>query len=355
MLDLLDVPNTNSGNADYFNYTTDTANPPLGIALDSDTASSLAVAKLSAIVALGFGSLLLGLCPIIIRRKETGSSSMFKNITSVLMYFGGGVLLATTFLHLLPEVKEQIEDLQKQGVLFSQKDFPYAECIMCGGFFMMFTIESLVHMLMIEPRSAQEVTNINTGTKNYMTCNDTAGDHSQHHAHSHDHSHILRSASLRNFLIVMALSIHEVFEGLAVGLEQVPAQVWYLLLAVSCHKFVIALCLGLQITNDADSNSTKLFVINITYVCIFALCSPLGIGMGMVITMMTTASSSATLLTVLSVILQGIATGTLMYIVFFEILKPHQSHSSRAHTLFNLAFLLLGFIFMGFIQFALAE
>ncbi|XP_008486719.1 zinc transporter ZIP3 [Diaphorina citri] len=355
MSTVLNLINNSASSRDHYN-TDYNVQPELQLSFYFAHTSNLAVAKLSAITVLGLGSLLLGLCPIIIRHRKRGSSFVFQNVTSVLMYFGGGVLLATTFLHLLPEVKEQIEDLQKEKGLFSEKEFPFAECIMCAGFFMMFTIESIVHSLM--DHSGHEVKNINIKTKNYKTCNDSVqvieSDHI-HHDHSHDHSHLLRSASLRNFLIVMALSVHEVFEGLALGLEQVTTQVWYLLLAVSCHKFVIALCLGLQITNNVASASSKLFILNITYVVVFALCSPLGIALGMVITVMTNVTASSTLLTLLSVILQGIATGTLMYIVFFEILKPHGTHVSRAHTFLNLIFLLLGFVFMGYLQFALAS
>ncbi|KAL1459512.1 hypothetical protein WDU94_011484 [Cyamophila willieti] len=346
----------------FLNSTLNTNMSTAASVITTAEASNLFVAKLSAITVLGFGSLLLGLCPIILRRKRGGSSALFHNITSVLMYFGGGVLMATTFLHLLPEVTEQIEDLKKAEVVFSEKEFPFAECIMCAGFFMMFIIESIVHMFMIGGDDKHEAKNINIKQANYRTCSETVqvidNDHIHihtHHDHSHDHSHILRSVSLRNFLIVMALSVHEVFEGLAVGLEQVSDQVWYLLLAVACHKFVIALCLGLQITNNAGAASNKLFLVNITYVVVFALCSPLGIALGMVITVMTTMSNTSTTLTLLSVILQGIATGTLMYIVFFEILKPSESHSSHGRTLTSLVFLLLGFVLMGCIQFKLTS
>uniref|UniRef100_A0A8D8TWP2 Zinc transporter ZIP1 n=1 Tax=Cacopsylla melanoneura TaxID=428564 RepID=A0A8D8TWP2_9HEMI len=349
----------------FLNTTTTTNMSTSAFIMTSSEASNVFVAKLSAITVLGFGSLLLGLCPIILRRKSGGSSTLFHNMTSVLMYFGGGVLMATTFLHLLPEVKEQIEELQKAHVVFSEKEFPFAECIMCAGFFMMFIIESIVHMFMVsdDGQIGQEAKNINVKQANYRACNETVQVidnehvhvHTHHHDHSHDHSHILRSISLRNFLIVMALSVHEMFEGLAVGLEQVSAQVWYLLLAVACHKFVIALCLGLQITKNAGVASNKLFLLNITYVVVFALCSPLGIALGMVITVMTTVSNTSTTLTLLSVILQGIATGTLMYIVFFEILKPSEAHSSHVQILTSLMFLLLGFVLMAFIQFTLAS
>jgi hypothetical protein len=43
------------------------------------------------------------------------------------------------------------------------------------------------------------------------------------------HSHVLRSqSSLRDFLTVLALSCHAIFEGLAVGLEKDAEAVWTL-------------------------------------------------------------------------------------------------------------------------------
>lgn len=56
-------------------------------------------------------------------------------------------------------------------------------------------------------------------------------DHKHQH---HGHSHVALTASngddvttaLRGLLIVLALSIHELFEGLAVGLESDARNVW---------------------------------------------------------------------------------------------------------------------------------
>ena len=43
------------------------------------------------------------------------------------------------------------------------------------------------------------------------------------------HSHVLQSqSSLRDFLTVLALSCHAIFEGLAVGLEKDSEAVWTL-------------------------------------------------------------------------------------------------------------------------------
>lgn len=57
--------------------------------------------------------------------------------------------------------------------------------------------------------------------------------HAHSHGHSHHHSHMPVGESgddvtsaLRGLLIVLALSIHELFEGLAVGLESSTSNVW---------------------------------------------------------------------------------------------------------------------------------
>ena len=45
----------------------------------------------------------------------------------------------------------------------------------------------------------------------------------------------------------MALSLHAVFEGLAVGLEEDVEGVWILFTAVCTHKFVMSFCMGVEL------------------------------------------------------------------------------------------------------------
>ena len=53
-------------------------------------------------------------------------------------------------------------------------------------------------------------------------------------------------AGLRGFLVVLALSLHAIFEGIALGLTATEKSVWVLFFAVASHKFVIAFCVGMQ-------------------------------------------------------------------------------------------------------------
>ena len=57
------------------------------------------------------------------------------------------------------------------------------------------------------------------------------------------------STQLREFFTVLALSLHAVFEGLAVGLEESTAGVWTLFAAIATHKFVISFCMGVELVS----------------------------------------------------------------------------------------------------------
>ena len=64
--------------------------------------------KIIAMSLLGIISLLLGILPLKLGSfidTDDGERNFWKRtITSVLLCFGGGVLLATSFIHLLPDV-----------------------------------------------------------------------------------------------------------------------------------------------------------------------------------------------------------------------------------------------------------
>nr|CAD7424168.1 unnamed protein product [Timema monikensis] len=120
--------------------------------------------------------------------------------------------------------------------------------------------------------------------------------------------------SLRGLLAVLALSFHAVFEGLAVGLETSASNVWYLFAAIATHKLVIAFCVGAELVSSRTKPALLLL-----YVATFAAVTPLGVGVGLLLQEQETS--------VLAVALQGMAGGTLMYVVFFEVLQRERSNT----------------------------
>ena len=102
---------------------------------------------------------------------------------------------------------------------------------------------------------------------------------SGHHSHDLHHHHGLMmenghcvGAPLRGLLFIIALSLHEVLEGVAVGLQKNQSGVFQLFAAVASHKFVISFCVGLELS----TSGVKLLMHTI-YILVFSLVTPLGI------------------------------------------------------------------------------
>lgn len=272
--------------------------------------------------------------PIDKHDKESDRKSSM--VVSILLCFGGGVLLATTFLHLLPEISQTIALLENDG-LIPKSSFHLAEILMMTGFFLIYMIEELVHNYlhrhqhkkskkaeaeMLEKNAsnntldhrasiaefgeafmrgiqARNSTIVNKFVENdqrtpqnsvtdLIAANELNGVNVDGHNHGssnhigHGHSHLplplphsdeedMLVSSLRGLLIVLALSIHELFEGFAVGLEKTTAGVYFMFAAVSAHKFVIAFTIGVELMVQR----TKLWLA-FTYVVVYSIVSAIG-------------------------------------------------------------------------------
>lgn len=112
----------------------------------------LIVAKVVAMVVLGLSSFLLGLLPLRLAKLTSFKSiDGDKNLLlSLLLCFGGGVLLFTTFIHLQPEVREFFSVLEEQKKIpdLGLKGVPLSEIVFCLGFFFVYLIEELVHIFL---------------------------------------------------------------------------------------------------------------------------------------------------------------------------------------------------------------
>ncbi|XP_046406783.1 zinc transporter ZIP1-like [Ischnura elegans] len=317
--------------------------------------SDATVAKIAAMVMLGVVPLLLGILPwfalYLCGRRTRGlgpgswgfESPAGRLVTSVLLCFGGGVLLCTTFFHIQPEVREAVEVLQDQGHLPTGIHLP--EIFLFCGFFFVYLVEELAHAWMHSGAggATEDAMHRTVGARRCsavsqrtdIVCCAEEKDvfrsdlvlapppsvtpcASEHHGHVHvvldrkGSGGDLKS-SLAGLLAVLALSFHAVFEGLAVGLESERSSVWMLCGAIAAHKFVIAFCVGVELA----AARTKP-VLLILYASTFALVTPLGIGIG---TAVSQSSAEAAETSVTVVALQGMAAGTLIYVVFFEVLQ----------------------------------
>lgn len=127
------------------------------------------------------------------------------------------------------------------------------------------------------------------GLKKKSENNNNAHLHAQRSSsrnHSHSHMPIASTseidasvgAEIRNILIVIAISFHGIFEGMAIGLQGTSADVWYLFLAVSLHECTILFCIGVELI----SSKTKVFRM-IIYILVVSLVSPVGIAIGIII------------------------------------------------------------------------
>ncbi|BFZ24518.1 hypothetical protein BsWGS_27557 [Bradybaena similaris] len=119
---------------------------------------------------------------------------------------------------------------------------------------------------------------------------------------------------LRAFLLLGALSFHTIFDGLAVGLQDSGTNIWEMFAAICIHKSLVAVCLGLQLFLAFKSRPIMAFI----WVFVFSVISPIGVGLGMIITSGNINEDAENLA---SWILQGMATGTFLYVTVFEILR----------------------------------
>ena len=153
------------------------------------------------------------------------------------------------------------------------------------------------------------------------------------HAHSHGLSvqELSRSSPLRLLSLVFALSAHSVFEGLALGLQEEGEKVVSLFVGVAIHETLVAVALGISMARSAMAlrDAAKLAVTVSAMI-------PLGISLGLGIESAQGVPSS-----VASVLLQGLAGGTFLFVTFFEILaKELEEKSDR---LLKVLFLVLGY------------
>ncbi|XP_043799448.1 zinc transporter ZIP3-like [Apis laboriosa] len=316
-------------------------------------------AKFVSMIIIGIGSFVVGVAPACFVSRIRYLQQ--KLLLSCILCFGGGVLFATSILHMLPETRESMIN--------------YAELLFSCGFLLLYFIDECVHyfwgsdehVLQLHQsryetsgiwnnrnevdrcRSYSHQTTLArngissswNGT-NYGALQYTPNAPSNYNEETFlchgNHSEPCIDSNTNLMGLLLALTIHAVLEGLAIGLQKALSEVFLLVGAVASHKFVIGFCLGLEL---AGANNTFLRLILAIFV--FSVGSAIGIGIGMLTFKMKNDWTEIAV-----PLLQGLAGGTLLYVTVSEIMPRERAkwhrNPRRSAGILQLFSMILGFI-----------
>ncbi|KAH3734900.1 zinc transporter ZIP3-like [Dreissena polymorpha] len=304
--------------------------------------------------------------------KTAATGSVFRHILAILNCFSGGVFLATSLLALLPNAqkqmnlalnspKESMDTMSMPGMenmkRMSTMSYPMSELLIGFGFLLILFIESIAVMCHQHRHRRQHTESLEK--KPIMTTEDgchkfalyqaTQADKTQNKEAMSDASteqisdaHMIDEASnvssegitnLHSIVLLVALSIHMVFDGLELGLLQRDEDVWSVLSALSLHKILIYFSMGITL---CESTSTFKFIAAMIYM---SLVSPIGVGLGIIVT----SNGETVIMATVSAVLQSIAVGTFLYVAIFEILMKEFQPDSFGNRVVKAEAVIIGY------------
>ncbi|XP_054285377.1 zinc transporter ZIP1-like [Macrosteles quadrilineatus] len=257
--------------------------------------------------------------------RDADKRTRYSRLIGMLNCFAGGVFLGTALLHLLPNVMKLLSQLK------GDTNFPVAEFTVALGFLVVLVMEQIglackeqeVDTMSPIERLSQPVLHseiLSLRADEVRACPELPTPIQQE-----------PTSHLRSVLLLATLSIHSVFEGLAIGLQTDLDSVLNIFVAVMVHKVIVSFSVGLSLLQ-----SQLRLVAVVALDVLFALMSPLGMVVGLYVDTLHSVRQQ-----LFSGMLQGIACGTFLYITCFEVL-PRELSQGRDRLL-KLLLLIVGF------------
>lgn len=201
--------------------------------------------------------------------------------------FAAGIFLGTGLIHMLAEAAEAWRELGWR--------YPMAFVLAAAAFALLLLVE---HVLF--PESAHAVVHAHTG----------GGEHAGHGDASLPPETFSRRAS--TYALVIALSLHSVLAGLALGAQHALDNLLVIVVAILAHKSAEGSALGISLAaaHLAPRRAHALLLL-------FALTTPLGVLLGVGVDHFTSAAPG----TLFEAIMLSLTGGTFLYIAAVDIIQ----------------------------------
>lgn len=266
-------------------------------------------AKCGGIVVMFILPFLFGIAPI--KASKMKNAARFTSIASC---FGGGVFFGTCFTHLIPEVAVEINLWRDSSDNKFLKSLPIAEILECIGFVSILLVESMVASHGHGHSHGQQLTDEDGNKGETLSLKENGAETSSLRTSAVNLAPVAPPKKKSVGVLIFALAVHSVFEGLAIGVEAKTMTFIQLAGAILIHKCVVAFAVGTRLI-DAGLKIKGI----LTSLTIFCISTPIGIAVAMGI-LETLASGSHTTMALVSGLIQGLSTGFFLYITFVEMI-----------------------------------
>ena len=267
------------------------------------------------------GIIVVTLIPMLIPFHEYVSSRLIGYIRC----FSGGIFLSMGLYHML---QHAITDLR--SVNFGSYNDGFPLIIAMIGYFIIFFIERIVvddgdHSLHIHDDSSTA----GGGEENESITKDVEGQFQENERTSNNKDITPSSSSSSSssivYVILVALSIHAIFEGIALGIQNDVRSVISLAVGILAHKWAEGLTLSVSIQKRKQRHITLL---------LFTMMTPLGVAIGFIIQEWSSSTVSA--------ITQALSAGTFIYIACNERFVREFHNCTRTERCLKFFFVILG-------------
>ncbi|KAI3800443.1 hypothetical protein L1987_28534 [Smallanthus sonchifolius] len=230
--------------------------------------------------------------------------------------FAAGVILATGFIHILPDAFESLTSP-------CLKEHPWGDFPFTGFVAMMATILTLLFetssaAYQLRSQSEKPAGGHGDEEQNLRHISQVAAH--THATHGHTHGSISGLSQVDRYRIVskvleLGIIVHSVIIGLSLGASESPKTIKPLVVALTFHQFFEGIGLGGCIF-QAEFNSLAATSMG----AFFSITTPLGIVIGILITNIYKENSSTAL--IVEGVLNSASAGILIYMALVDLLSP---------------------------------
>ncbi|KAF2564531.1 hypothetical protein F2Q70_00018869 [Brassica cretica] len=265
----------------------------------------------------------LGVCLPIFGLKSESNFFMFVKA------FAAGVILATGFVHILPDATESLTS-PCLGEESPWGDFPMTGFVAMAAAIFTMLVESFASGYLNRSRSENEAKTLPVSTGGDKEEHSHIGSAHTHASQGHSHGSLLvPQDDMRKKIVTQILElgivVHSVIIGISLGVSPSVSTIKPLLVAITFHQLFEGFGLGGCIS-EAKFGVKKIWIM----VLFFALTAPVGIGIGIGVAEIYNENSPMALK--VSGFLNASAAGILIYMALVDLVAPlfmdHKAQSS---------------------------